>query len=127
MIRLRFTFCGLTALLAAVSLASPAAALAPADRPVVVEYVAPPECASNEAFLMLLKTEIARSRNPDRPWRFAVHVLRQTGGYEGTLTTETGVRKVTAARCDDVTASLALIIAMSEPEELASPPSPPAA
>ena len=100
----------------------------PGARPVIVQYVAPPECASNEAFQILLKTEIARSPNPARPWRFSVRILRQPGSYEGTLTTETGIRQVTASRCDDVTSAFAVIIAMAEPEpspEAAPPPPPP--
>jgi hypothetical protein len=97
-----------------------------AARPVIVQYVAPPECGSNVAFQVLLKTEIARSPNPARPWRFSVRIVRQPGSYEGTLTTETGVRQVTANRCDDVTSAFAVIIAMAEPEpQLPPPPAPP--
>jgi hypothetical protein len=117
-------FFGLVAAILA-SLSLEPVALAQGEQPVVVEYVAPtPECASSEAFQALLKTDIARTPMPERTWRFSVKIRRQDGLYEGTLTTESGVRTVTATRCDDVTAALALIIAMAEPE--ADAPAPPA-
>jgi len=101
--------------------------------PVLVEYSAPtPECAPAEAFQRLLEIEVARSPSPRRSWRFSILVRRLADSYEGTLTTETGVRTVTAARCDDVTASLALIVAMADsspaapPEPLPAEPPPPA-
>jgi hypothetical protein len=123
--KLRFFVGLMIALFASFSFESPA--LAQRERPVIVEYIAPtPECASSEAFQLLLAAEIARSPNPDRTWRFSVLVRRQGEFYEGTLTTETGVRKVTATRCDDVTAALALIVAMAEPEPDAPAPTPPA-
>ena len=105
-------------------------ALGQDERPVVVEYTAPtPECASSEAFQALVNTEIARSPRLDRNWRFAVRILRRDSIYEGTLTAESGAeRTITAARCDDVTAALAVIIAVAEPSGApsASTPSPPA-
>jgi hypothetical protein len=106
------------------ALAFEASAWAQQERPVVVGYEAPPECASAEAFQVLLAIEIARSPNPDRPWRFSVVIRRQADSYAGTLTTESGVRTVTATRCDDVTAALALIVAMAEPATEAPPPPP---
>src|SRR5215472_16016207 len=88
------------------SLAFEPLALAQGELPVVVEYTAPhPECASSEAFQALVRTEIARSPRPGREWRFAVRILRECGLFKGTLSTETGVRKVTATQCDEVTSA----------------------
>jgi len=84
------------------------------QQPVIVEYVAPPECASPLAFQVLLETQIARFPNPGRTWRWSVRVHRRNGGYEGTLTSEAGAHTAAAARCDDVTAALALLIAQGE-------------
>jgi hypothetical protein len=82
-----------------------------------LEYVAPtPNCASNDAFQALVKAEIARFPGSDRNRRLSVRIVQQDGLYASTLTTETGaVRTITAARCDDVTAALAVIIAVAEP------------
>jgi hypothetical protein len=122
--KLHFFFATMTIFLA--SLALEARAWAQHERPVIVAYEAPPECASAEAFQVLLATEIARSHNPDRPWRFSVVIRRRPDSYAGTLTTESGVRTVTATRCDDVAEALALIVAMAEPAPEAPPPPPPA-
>jgi hypothetical protein len=97
-------------------------ASARADNPVVVEYVAPEECASNDAFHALLSAQIAQTTNPDRPWRFAVHI-RHDGDYVGTLKTETGSRELRAPTCDEVTGALSLVIAMAQPD-LPAPPKP---
>jgi hypothetical protein len=99
---------------------------APGPRPVIVEYFAPSECGTNDAFQTLVKTEIARSPNADRPWRFSVRIRRRSGVYQGDLTTETGARRVTASTCDDVTAALAVIIAVAAPEPEPEPSPPPA-
>lgn len=123
-VELRFFFVAIATFLASLAVAT--RAWAQLERPVVVGYEAPPECASAEAFQVLLSIEIARSPNPARPWRFSVVIRRQPGSYAGTLTTETGVRTVTATRCDDVTAALALIVALAEPAPEAPPPPPPA-
>ncbi len=101
-----------------VSLASlmlqPALALAQGESPASLKYVAPtPDCVSNDAFQALVKAEIARFPRSDRDRRLSVRIVQQEGLYTGTLTTETGVRQVTAGRCDEVTASLAMIIAMA--------------
>src|ERR1700722_648447 len=105
---LRFLLPSLVATVFALALARPS--WAQDDRPVIVEYVAPsPECASNDAFRALLQAEIARTTGPHPAWRFSVRIRREDNAYEGTLTTETGVRTVRAARCDDVTAALAVI------------------
>jgi hypothetical protein len=89
--------------------------------PVIVEYVAPSECASSEAFHALLQAQVARNPNPDRGWRFSV-MIRHEGDYVGTLKTERGVRELRAPTCDEVTSALALVIAMAEPELPAPPP-----
>jgi hypothetical protein len=123
-VELRFFFAAMTIFLASLAFETPA--WAQHERPVVVGYEAPAECASAEAFQVLLAIEIARSPAPDRPWRFSVVIRRQPDSYAGTLTTESGARTVTAARCDDVTAALALIVAMAEPATAAPPPPPPA-
>ncbi len=81
----------------------------------MVAYAAPPECAQSAAFQELLSAEIARTPNPDRPWRFTV-TIHHDGDYAGTLKTETGVRELRAPTCDEVTAALALVIAMAQPE-----------
>jgi len=111
--KLSFLFPAWMAVLA--SLSFKGLASAQTGRPVVVEYTAPtPECASSEAFQALLETEVARSPNPGRPWRFAVHIRREADTYEGMLMTETGVRRVTSTRCDDVTGALAIIVAVAD-------------
>jgi hypothetical protein len=118
--------------LTAVSLASlpprPAFALAQGESPASLEYVAPtPDCMSNDAFQSLVKAEIARFPSSDRNPRLSVRIVQQDGLYAGTLTTETGaVRTITAARCDDVTTALAVIIAVAQPPNAAptDPPSP---
>jgi len=119
--------------LAAVSFASlllrPAFALAQDESPASLEYVAPtPDCVSNDAFQALVKAEIARFPSSDRDRRLSVRIVQQDGLYAGTLTTETGaVRTITAARCDDVTAAVAVIIAVAQPSNAApsDPHSPP--
>jgi hypothetical protein len=120
--------------LAAVSFASltlpPAFALAQDESVASLGYVAPtPDCIPNDAFQALVKAEIARFPSSDRDRRLSVRIVRQDGLYAGTLTTETGaVRTITAARCEDVTAALAVIIAVAEPSGAApaDTPSPPA-
>jgi hypothetical protein len=120
--------------LAAVSFASlmlrPALAQAQDESPASLEYVAPtPDCVSNDAFQALVQAEITRFPSSDRDRRLSVRIVQQEGLYAGTLTTETGaVRTITAARCDDVTAALSVIIAVAEPPSAAAaaPPSPPA-
>ncbi len=121
--KLRFPFGLLIPTLAFLALAP--SARAQAERPILVEYSAPvPECPSSEAFQTLVRAEMAPSSYVERAWRFALRIRRiPDGRYEGTLTTETGVRQVTASRCDEVTASLATIIAMAEPSADASAPS----
>jgi hypothetical protein len=121
-------------ILTAVSFASlplrPAFALAQGESPASLEYVAPtPDCVSNDAFQALVKEEIARFPSSERNRRLLVRIVQQEGLYAATLTTETGaVRTITAARCDDVTAALAVIIAVAEPSGVAPAdmPSPPA-
>lgn len=95
-----------------------------AATPVVVEYVAPPECASSEAFHALLSAQLAQTSNPDRPWRFSI-TIRHDDDYVGELKTETGSRELRAPTCDEVTAALSLVIAMAQPELPAPPPPPP--
>lgn len=118
--------------LAAVSFASlmlrPAFALAEGESPASLEYVAPtPDCVSNDAFQALVKAEIARLPSSDRDRRLSVRIVQHEGLYAGTLTTETGVRQVTAGRCDEVTASLAMIIAMAVTSaDVTAPSTPPA-
>jgi len=91
--------------------------------PVVVEYVAPPECAPTEAFHALLQAQIARMPNPDRPWRFSVTVRSNEGSdYEGTLAFESGTRILHAGTCDDLVAALTFVIAMATPAPTALPP-----
>ncbi len=87
--------------------------------PVVVEYVAPQECAPNEAFHALLQAQLARTPNPERPWRFSVAVRHAEADYEGTLTFEASTRVLRARTCDDLVAALTLVIAMATP---ATPP-----
>lgn len=97
---------------------------------VSVDYVAPtPDCVSNDAFQALVKAEIARFPTSERDRRLSVRIVQQDGVYAGTLTTDAGAsRTITAARCDDVTAALAVIIGVAE-EPGAAPanaPTPPA-
>ncbi len=125
--KLRFLFGLLTKGLAFLALAP--SARAQGERPILVEYSAPiPECASSEAFHTLLRAEMAPSSDVERAWRFALRIRRiPDGRYEGTLTTETGIRQVTASRCDEVTASLATIIAMAGTSaDVPAPSTPPA-
>ncbi len=117
----RFVLAKMAAFLAALSFA--ALVSAQTELPVVIAYDAPPECASLEAFQKLLEAEIARAPNPSRPWRFSVKVRREGDTYVGMLSTETGVREVTAARCDDVLSAFAVIVAVADASDV-SPPSP---
>jgi hypothetical protein len=108
----------------------PAFALAQGESPASLEYIAPtPDCVSSDAFEALVTAEMARFPSSDRDRRLSVRIVQQDGLYAGTLTTETGaVRTIKAARCEDVTAALAVIIAVAEPSG-AGPddtPSPPA-
>jgi hypothetical protein len=95
----------------------PALALAQHERPFLGAYFAPtPGCPSSDAFQALLRAEAARSWTSEPDWQFSVRIVQQDGLYAGTLTPATGgVRTITAARCDDVTAALAVIIAVLEP------------
>lgn len=108
----RFLFVKTAALLELISCA--AFVSAQSERPVILAYNAPPECASLEAFQELLGAEIARAPNPNRPWRFSVRIRRAGDRYEGTLTTETGVRTMTSARCDDLTSEASASAAQAE-------------
>jgi len=104
-----------------------APAMARGDTPVVVAYVAPDECASIDAFQVLVATEIARRPAADRTWRWSVRVRRERDGtYEGTVTSEDVERTAASTSCDDVTAALAKVIADGEPGPLPLPPPPPA-
>jgi hypothetical protein len=103
-----------------------APAMARGDAPVVVAYVAPPECASLDAFQVLVSTEIARRPAADRTWRWSVRVREEQGLYEGTVTSEDVARTVSSASCDDVTAALARVIADGEAGPLPLPPPLPA-
>src|ERR1700677_4756832 len=77
-------------------------AVARGDTPVVVAYVAPDECASVDAFQVLVATEIARRPEADRTWRWSVRVRRERdGSYEGTVTSEDRERTVASTSCDD--------------------------
>jgi hypothetical protein len=125
--KLRFLFGLWSAWLA--FLAHAPAARAQGERPILVEYNAPtPECASSEAFQALLRAEMARSSDVESPRRFALRIRRVPDGrYEGTLSSEMAVRQVTASRCDEVTGSLATIIAMAETStDVPAPPAGPA-
>ena len=88
-----------------------APAMAHGDAPVVVAYVAPAECASLDAFQVLVATEIARRPAADRTWRWSVRVRELQGVYEGTVTSEDVERTVSSESCDEVTAALARVIA----------------
>ncbi len=116
---------GLAVVCAMTAVSYPAAA----DDPVIVEYVAPDECASTEAFHALLAAQIARTPNPERTWRFSVRVVHADDAYIGRVTTETGTRELHARTCDEVVSALALVIAMATPPEapaaLPPPPAPP--
>jgi hypothetical protein len=103
-----------------------APAMARGDAPVVVAYVAPAECASLDAFQVLVATEIARRPGSERTWRWSVRVREMQGVYEGTVTSEDVERTVLSASCDDVTAALARVIADGE-AELPPLPAPPVA
>jgi len=107
--------------------ASAIADRADADDPVVVEYVAPQECASTEAFHALLAAQIARTPNPDRTWRFAVRIVHADDAYVGRVKTETTTRELHAKTCDEVVSAIALVIAMAAPPEPPSPIPPPIA
>ena len=96
-----------------------------AELPAIVSYTAPAECATADAFQKLVATQVARERNPNRPWRFSVTIRRERD-YTGTLKTEGGTRELRASSCDEVTAALATIIVMAQPQlSVAAPSSPP--
>ena len=95
------------------------------ELPVIVTYVAPPECATASAFQVLVRVEVNRTPNPERPWRFSV-AIRHEDDFVGSLKTEAGVREIRAATCDELTAALATIIAVAQPQlPLTLPPLPP--
>lgn len=109
----------------------PVLAHAQDETPVVIEYVAPPECASTQAFHLLVTAQLARVPNPGRPWRFSVSIVHADDAYIGRLSTEGGTRMLHGGTCDEVAAALSLLIAMAAPEltrapEAAPPPPPPA-
>lgn len=122
LVNLRFLFGPLTPWLAFLALAP--SARAQGEPPILVEYSAPSECASNETFQTLLRAEMARSLDVEHAQRFMLRIRRfPDGHYEGRLATEGAVRQVIASRCDEVTASMAMIIAMAEPSADVSAPS----
>ena len=98
-----------------VALCTARRANAQTELPVIVAYEAPAVCANASAFKELVAAEVAHNPNPARPWRFTVSI-RHDAEFVGTLTTEGGTREIRASTCDEVTASLATIIALAEPE-----------
>jgi hypothetical protein len=93
-----------------------------AGLPIVVEYSAPPECASVEAFQALLSVQV--SPRADRRWRFIVNVRRE-GDYVATITTSAVTRELRAPTCDDAVAAAVMVIAVASPDEDPPPPPPP--
>jgi hypothetical protein len=85
-----------------------------ANDPVVVQYVAPPECAPSGAFHALVAADVARAGNPDRSWRFWATISQRDSEYVGTLETETGKRELSAPTCDQLTEAMAFVIATAE-------------
>jgi hypothetical protein len=97
--------------------------MARGDTPVVVAYVAPAECASLDAFQVLVSTEIARRPVADRTWRWSVHVrVERDGSYQGIVTSEDASFTAASTSCDDVTAALAKVIAEGHPPAPAPEP-----
>lgn len=92
-----------------------------ARTPIVIEYSAPPDCASDEAFEALVRSELAPHV---RSWRFVV-TIHQEGDWVGTIATSTGTRELRAPTCDDVVAAAALVIATAAPEAPQEQPAPP--
>ncbi len=112
------------ALSAAVALsAASVSGSARADLPVIIEYSAPPECASTEAFDALVRAQLAPHV---RSWRFVVTVRRESD-WVATIESSSTTRELHAASCDDVVAAAALVIATAAPEAPhdATPPPPP--
>ncbi len=93
--------------------------------PVVVEYVAPAECASVEAFQALLTAQVGSTPRTERTWRFAVSITHADDAYIGRVKTEAGERELHAQTCDEVAAALSLVIAMATPPDPPAPPTPP--
>jgi hypothetical protein len=89
--------------------------------PVVIEYSAPAECASDDAFRALLEAQLARTPDAGRPWRFGV-TIRRGQDYEGTLTFSSSERVLHAPTCDDLVAALTVVIAIATPPPLPPPP-----
>jgi hypothetical protein len=102
-----------------------------AIHPVVVQYVAPPGCATSGAFQALVAADVARAGNPDRSWRFSVTIRQRDSEYLGTVATETGQSELCAPTCDELTEAMAFVIATAESPvplpALAAPEAPPAA
>jgi hypothetical protein len=110
---------------AAVSAVTASALAAPdgPSMPILVEYVAPPECPTPEAFGEMVRAEVARAPAVDRSWRFSVRFAPTADGYVGILKTESGERTLSGPSCDNVAAALATVIAIAAPEPL-PPPAP---
>jgi hypothetical protein len=124
--RLSLVF-GSTGLLASLSL-SFAAQAAAQERSIFVEYVAPAECASTDAFQSQVESEVARSPNPHRTWQWSVHIVSRDGtqgGYVATVTNAGGARTMRAPRCDDLTAAVAALIAEEGADAPATAPAVP--
>ena len=101
------------ALSAAVAVATAGVSVsARADLPVIIEYSAPPECASTEAFDALVRAQLAPHV---RSWRFVVTVRRESD-WVATIESSSSTRELHAATCDDVVAAAALVIATAAPE-----------
>jgi hypothetical protein len=81
---------------------------------VIVDYVAPPECATLAVFQQLVRAELAREADPNRTWRIAV-TIRHEAEFIGTLDTGSGTREIHASTCDEITAALVTIVAMAPP------------
>ena len=110
------------ALSAALALAASSVSLsARADLPVIIEYSAPPECASTEAFDALVRTQLAPHV---RSWRFVVTVRRESD-WVASIESSSATRELHAASCDDVVAAAALVIATAAPEAPREAPPPP--
>ncbi|HEY1958800.1 MAG TPA: hypothetical protein VGH28_24465 [Polyangiaceae bacterium] len=112
---------------AVLALATTVVAPARAETPVVIEYSAPPECASDEAFEALVRSELAPHV---RAWRFVVTIRHDDSGADwlATIGMSTATRELRAPTCDDVVAAAALVIATAAPEgpPVTSPPPAPA-
>jgi hypothetical protein len=119
------------ALLALLSMASPALA-DDANETVQLEYHAPDECATEPTFLDVVRahTRHVTFAASGAHRTFEVSIVHERGGFAGSLTSKTHAggrtrRSFHGQTCDEMTAALALLVALAVDPKAALSPRPP--